>query len=143
MMAREPVSTTTAPRPKAGRSSWALAATPFGSFTNETYFGRTDGRAHCTGRADRASCNQRDCGLDIRQSNLGGRVKATAGSPQPVGYTPQYRRSSTSRMMGSRRNRRYARRARRDADAPAGHHDPGFVVLTKGTGRRVARLPAG
>jgi hypothetical protein len=39
-------------------------------FTNETYFGRTDGGAHCAGHADRASRNQRDCGLDIRQSNL-------------------------------------------------------------------------
>ena len=46
-------------------------ATAFGSFTNETYFGRTDGSAHCIGRADRASRNLRDCGLDIRQSNLG------------------------------------------------------------------------
>ena len=90
---------------------WALAATPFGSFTNETYFGRTDGRAHCTGRADRASRNQRDCGLDIRQSNLGARLKrAAAESPfRCVSDQPWLIISAIG--LGSRRNRRCAYRA--------------------------------
>jgi hypothetical protein len=65
---------------------WALAATPFGSFTNETY--RTNS-PHCTGRADRASRDQRDCGLDIRQSNLGARPQTKRPPSRPGGQKPR------------------------------------------------------
>jgi hypothetical protein len=76
-MAREPFPTTTASSEGGSLFLGLLLRPPFGSFTNETYFGRTDGSAHRTGRADRAPRNQRDCGLDIHQSNLGERPKRT------------------------------------------------------------------
>jgi hypothetical protein len=128
MRACEPFPTTTASS-EGGRSSWALAATSFGSFTNETYFGRTDGRAHCAGRADRASRNQRDCGLDIRQSNLGERQVVLA--PGWVQFTISPIVDFEHDMVATKPALRSLRCARRDADAHRSVMMPAFVATPK------------
>jgi hypothetical protein len=96
MVAREPPRSLRLVR---RRSLPPKSAAAFGSFTNETYFGRTDGKAHRTRRADRTSRNQRDCGLDIRQSNL--------GAGRGIRLPKQPRATHFGDKLGSRRNRRW------------------------------------
>jgi hypothetical protein len=74
--------------PNVGCCSLGSCCGPLPLFHKRTYFGRTDGRAHCTGRADRASRNQRDCGLDIRQSNLGAHLKRNGRRVAPCTDPP-------------------------------------------------------